>query len=247
MPPPQRRPTTSIRHAWLAAAAVACSVSACKSPVKPQAVPSVDPTTAVEGTPKDPAEEMSDACGNEGEPIRWPVGSPDGRILCKSPKSSSGCGEVPEPRGEGDNACCTHEDCDERAAGTCVVESAYSCGGMPPDPMDVRRYCAYDQCVTDDDCEGDGWRCLPARTMGNPVALCFAPQCAFDSDCKGGTNGRCQPFFDECPGNFIGFFCTYEESACRTSADCPRDQYDAYCLPGQGDGDTKCILDVPKP
>ena len=114
----------------------------------------------------------------------------------------------------------------------------------------IRNVCLYDECAADADCTA-GQICMPPRVLGEPVARCLNAECGTDADCDARAGGECHMFREPCNGRVSGFFCTYDDSECRTNDDCPDDPStpgQEYCAPGpEGDGDTQCASFTPPP
>lgn len=166
---------------------------------------------------------------------------PEAYHTCQpSTAAAPGCDTIEPP----DN-CCQHADCTMDPSGTCVIGPIFYCGGVQPV---IANVCLYDECANDTDCQPDQF-CLPPRVLAEPVARCAFAECRLDSDCASRAGGQCEAFFDPCNGRFSGFYCTYDDSACRTNEDCPgpNDAPNAtFCSPGP-DGATQCIEFQPPP
>lgn len=134
--------------------------------------------------------------------------------------------------GEGFDECCDSSECnvDEH----CFTGPFFYCGG--PAPI-AENSCLSDECGEDVDC-GDGRVCVPAGAFLEHVARCAPAECVEDTDCTSRDGGQCLPFFDPCRGRFGGFFCTYDDSECRTDDDCDPLSTE-YCAAGE-DGVTSC-------
>lgn len=153
-----------------------------------------------------------------------------------------GCATIEAP-----DECCRHTDCTDDPSGACVIGPIFYCGGVAPM---IRNVCLYDECAANADC-GAGQICMPPRALGEPVSRCVPSECGTDADCATRAGGECHMFRDPCNGRVRGFFCTYDDSECRTGDDCPEDPNTPgvdYCTPGMmGDGDTFCDSFVPPP
>ena len=146
-----------------------------------------------------------------------------------------GCGQINPP-----DQCCTHTDCNGNDPdAVCVTGPIFYCGGIAPVPANV---CLTDECNLDSDCQ-DRQVCVPARVFGEPVARCVSAVCEIDADCDARSGGECRPFTDPCSNRFAGFWCTYDDSVCRTSRDCSNGE---HCSPGM-DGNTSCQVFEPPP
>lgn len=176
-------------------------------------------------------------CGPLATCDTLPINHPDGWNTCLVPPVAPNCAE---PMGL--DECCQHTDCTASPDGACVNAPIFYCGGAAPQEMTA---CLYDECRSDADCGGEAGSCIPAGAFGEPVSRCVDSQCAFDSDCTGGDGAECLPFRSPCNNRFVGFFCTYDTSECRTDADC--DQQEPHCVQGPGDGDTSCQEFIPPP
>lgn len=173
------------------------------------------------------------------ECVSIPVNDAAGYHTCQAPTTAEpGCGTIEDP-----DTCCLHTDCNQAdPSAVCVTGPIFYCGGAAPP---IANACLADECVTNAECGADDV-CVPARVLGEPVARCVTTRCQFDADCSAGARGECTPFFNPCNSRFIGFSCTYDDSACRSNEDC--DQGNAqYCAPGTGDGDTACVEFLPPP
>lgn len=116
--------------------------------------------------------------------------------------------------------CFSDEDCSN---GSCEGPDARpDCGGPAPPPG--YNICVQDACdlgeVGEGGC-GDQEVCVQRGTFGNTRNLCVKAYCASDSACSAGTNGSCEYFYHQCfyEGR-SGLGCAYDESECRTSAEC---------------------------
>lgn len=137
-----------------------------------------------------------------------------------------------------DPACCSSADCSE--TGECFAGPLFYCGGVAPVPTAT---CHEPQCVADVDCaDRDGGLCVPAGAFGEPVARCAYAACRLHADCTAGPGGECSPFFDACTSRFTTFSCTYDDSPCRTNADCGAD----VCV-AISDHATACVPFMPPP
>lgn len=137
--------------------------------------------------------------------------------------------------------CCVDNDCTAQAGGACVRTPIFYCGGVQPEES---TECMYDGCSSDADCASNEV-CLTRGAFGEPVSRCAPTFCRTDAECTAGTAGRCTPFVDPCSGRFRASVCTYEESECRTSADCPAQHGRAECI-AYGET-TRCIDYSPPP
>ena len=101
--------------------------------------------------------------------------------------------------------CQSHDDCDEGMNGRCTL------GRFP--------HCTYDECFTDDDCEGTV--CLCGGAAMSDANRCI-PQgnCRTDADC--GAGGFCSPTLGDCGnyGGVVGFFCRTPEDECLNDDEC---------------------------
>jgi hypothetical protein len=139
--------------------------------------------------------------------------------------------------GEPGEACCSTADC---SSGACYVGPLWYCGGAAPVPANV---CVVGECSTDSECNAKSHGlCLPQGAFGEAEARCVYGDCRLDADCTSRSEGECRPFFDPCHGRLIGFSCTYDDSVCRSSADC----VGQYCAAGS-DGTTSCETFVAPP
>lgn len=137
--------------------------------------------------------------------------------------------------------CCADQDCTAKPNGACVDTPIFYCGGVAP--LEGAE-CMYDACASDADCASNEV-CLARGAFGEPVSRCAATFCRTDSECSNGTDGQCTAFVDPCSGRFRGSVCTYNESECRTAADCTAEQGRAECI-AYGDS-TRCIDYSPPP
>jgi hypothetical protein len=187
--------------------------------------------------------ETDDDCPDTTACITIPANDPGGFKACQAEEAAEpGCGQIEPP-----DQCCVHADCTDDPSGTCIRGPIFYCGGIAPTPANV---CMYDECASDEDCGGAPGSCLPPRVLGEPVSRCVQSQCGNDADCTGGDNGECRAFFNPCNRRLTGFFCTYDESECRTDDDCEPDPDmpgTPYCAPGDGDGNTACGIFQPPP
>jgi hypothetical protein len=162
------------------------------------------------------------------------------------PGSYFTCATGPSPLDEclGDEdefgGCCSASDCG--TAGECFAGPLFYCGGV--EPMRT-NFCLVDACTTSADCAAEiGGLCLPAGAFREPVARCVYSPCDVDADCTEGAGGECRPFTNPCSRRFAGFSCTYDDSACRSGADCPRG--DEICSPTSAH-QTECVPFFPPP
>jgi len=143
---------------------------------------------------------------------------------------------------DGTDACCTSSDCTDGDNGGCFVGPLWYCGGIQPQPSNV---CVYDECSSDAECtDGDNGVCVPTGAFNEHRAICVYGSCVEDADCTRDPSGQCMPFFSPCTNRFAGFHCTYDQSECRTDADCSG--IGGYCAPGEN-GDTSCETFMPPP
>ena len=169
--------------------------------------------------------------------ISIPADDPNGYHTCQPAEAAPpNCGTAEPP-----DECCVHAECTTDPSGTCVVGPIFYCGGVAPT---IANACLYDECTDDNDCGADEL-CLPPRVLAEPVSRCVAAGCRVDADCTDRAAGQCEPFFDPCNGRLSGFFCTYEDSECRSDSDCAGGE---HCAPGvDRDGNTACMTFQPPP
>lgn len=174
-----------------------------------------------------------------GQPCVLVADTADGWHTCSSePSQKTQCAS------QGQDQCCTSADCkDGGSGGGCFSSTLFYCGGAAPQEYNV---CIYPSCKTSADCSAKPHGvCVPAGAFGEPSSVCvYDGDCVLDSECTSRADGRCMPFFDPCAHRFIGFNCTYADSACRRDADCTGGS--SYCAPGK-DGNTKCDTFYPPP
>ncbi|MCP4502634.1 MAG: hypothetical protein GY822_22020 [Deltaproteobacteria bacterium] len=131
----------------------------------------------------------------------------------------------------GEGECCLDEDC---AAGdhgaVCVAFEVGYCGGpAPPDYNTCRAH----ECTVDGDCDANS-ACILAGAFGLAKNICVPAFCGNDAKRTTGVGGQCRSYAGECSSAIGGFMCTYDDSACRTSLDCPQSGNGAFeCLADQ--------------
>lgn len=139
--------------------------------------------------------------------------------------------------------CCNSSECTEGQNAHCVPGPLWLCGGPPPLDQNV---CTYDECASAADCTAQTMGvCVPWRAFNEAGSRCTYGDCIYDRDCTSRTGGLCLPFFDPCAHRFLAFFCTYDDSPCRSDADCAATPQ-GYCAPGD-DGMTSCQQFIPPP
>jgi hypothetical protein len=137
--------------------------------------------------------------------------------------------------------CCKSSECTSGTGG-CFSSTLFYCGGPQPQEYNV---CLYSACVTSESCtQKPHGVCVSAGAFSEPVNRCVYGGCVLDAECKSRAGGACGPFFDPCNHRFEGFFCTYDDSPCRSDADCTGAE--TYCNPGD-DGHTTCETYYPPP
>lgn len=122
---------------------------------------------------------------------------------------------------------CTEDaDCTDGLNGRCVSEPR---SGFP--------YCSYDQCLTDDDCDGGLCECGGGEIAPN---VCQPGNCVTDADC--GDTGYCSPTQGDCGAyvGTVGYYCHTCDDECVTDADCGGDPYTTYCAYDPGVGHWRC-------
>ncbi len=138
--------------------------------------------------------------------------------------------------------CCSSADCVGGFDGACVDGTRWYCGGVAPHEFNA---CVYDECQSAADCTAsDHGICVPAGAFGEVRNRCVYGGCVTASDCSSRSGGACLPFFDPCKGRFGGLYCTYDDSVCRSDADCS--EPGQHCVPGV-DGVTACETWYPPP
>jgi hypothetical protein len=153
------------------------------------------------------------------------------------------------PGGPGMDQCCLSGDCTGGMNGGCFAGPLYFCGGAPPLPGNV---CVYDECIDGQPCPASSpgliGYCLPKGAFGEVRSRCSQNECLYDSQCQSRAGGQCLPFFDPCNGRFQAFYCTYDDSVCRTDQDCQGQVMsgEPYCT-SDGDGHTRCEGFFPPP
>jgi predicted small secreted protein len=173
-----------------------------------------------------------DATASECLPI---PNSPDGWHTCVSePQQRTTC--TAEPGGIFADECCDASECTTGEGGGCFDGLTWYCGGAAPQEHNA---CAYNACAQDSDCTAQpNGACVPRGAWNELGSVCVYSGCSFDADCDSRAGGQCMPFFDDCRSRFIGFSCTYDDSACRSDIDC-NGSVPEYCVPGT-DGATRC-------
>lgn len=198
------------------------------------AQPDGAPDAAVESATDSPAEAgIRGNCASEAEC--------SGRPCLQLPASAEGwhtCDQQPPEMSACDHPsvdeCCNSSEC-KTGTGGCFSNLLFFCGGAEPPPQNV---CLYSECDTSDQCTAkSNGVCVNAGAFGEPVDRCVYGGCVLDAGCIARPGGACMPFFDPCNHRFAGFFCTYDDSACRSDADCSAQG--KYCDPGD-DGHTSC-------
>jgi len=150
----------------------------------------------------------------------------------------------PDPGGAFESECCNSTECNGGAGSICVRGPLFYCGGAFPGEYNL---CATPACATNTDC-AEGNFCLDGGFYGEPAAVCAPGGCATHADCTDGPDGQCRPFFTECGNRFDGLHCTYADSACRSSADCPpAEGFPQVCQWDIGAGESVCIPSIPRP
>lgn len=140
---------------------------------------------------------------------------PGGFRVCTLPAA-----EATQCTGQGFDMCCNSSECSEGACYSNNVIPGHGCGGAEPVDMNV---CAVDQCQNDQDCQQGGGSqiCVPRGVQGSPIRFCMVAACRTDADCTAAPGGQCAPVANPCCGNsWMGLFCVYPGTGCRTSADC---------------------------
>lgn len=135
------------------------------------------------------------------------------------------------------NECNAHSDCSASPGGKCVAFTYRYCGG--PQPTEHNE-CRYDGCQEAADC-ADEQVCIGAGTFGEPVSTCVIAKCKAAADCDG-AGAACQPFFNGCGNQLVGFHCVNNDSACRVNTDC---EPGWLCVPG--DDGPRCEEDLARP
>ena len=129
--------------------------------------------------------------------------------------------------------CCRSSDCKARPGGGCFFGPQLRCSGEAPERANV---CLYDECQSDTDCKSAGVGiCLARGAFHEYRTRCVYGTCRFDEGCGERPGGQCVPFFDPCSRRMVGFHCTYDDSGCRSNADCRP----GYCAPGPA-GKSQC-------
>jgi hypothetical protein len=148
-------------------------------------------------------------------------------------------GNCTEPSSE---ACCaTSDDCQDAPGGQCVPFSLGYCGGpAPPD----HSTCRYDTCDSDSDCTGgEHGVCL----IDYPRTCSYGP-CRTSADCTEGPGGRCVMTRVGQPCPELAVFCTYDDDACASDADCPRaNAMQQVCEPDADGHGRGCVPWQPPP
>lgn len=132
--------------------------------------------------------------------------------------SCEGVHSPPDPGGAENvnfGSCTQHADCTEGENGKCVARGIGMSAGY--------RYCAYDQCFTDDDCDkGRVCYCTP-----RDAARCLSVgNCQVDADC--GPGGYCSPSMgSDCSGyhTIDGYHCRTPADTCVDDSDCTGSDY----------------------
>lgn len=173
--------------------------------------------------------------------VTIPAGDPNGWRTCETslPTEATMC------LGMGFDHCCTSASCTAGPNGACFEGPLFYCGGAPPIPANV---CVYDECATDASCgssPGQLGLCIPGGTFGELRSYCTHGDCRADTDCTSRSGGLCVPFVAPCTRRVSGFFCTYDDSECRTDADCGHVPF-GYCAQGT-DGHSTCESFIPPP
>jgi hypothetical protein len=122
-----------------------------------------------------------------------------------------------------ENECCEDSDCDGGdSPGYCYAFQFNYCGGAAPPDVNV---CRYDECQSNADCQA-GQACAPRGFAGLDRNRCITALCNTDADCDTRAGGQCTPLGgpNACAA-FNGFYCTYDDDVCRSSADCPAEGF----------------------
>jgi len=119
----------------------------------------------------------------------------------------------PAAHAVGSAECHVDADCSARPNGICSEK--YVGQG------DFSIVCAYDECMSDADCNGGPCICGGSAAVND----CGGGQCKVDADCNG---GYCSPSQDECNWHVGGWFCHTADDECTDDKDCGSD-FDDYC------------------
>lgn len=210
------------------------------------AVEPEDTTTDVDDADTGPVAPPNGDCTSDadcGDGVCLPInGVEGGWKSCQSqPFEAEFC---PEPGGAFESECCNSTECNGGAGSICVRGPLFYCGGAFPGEYNL---CVTPTCTTNSDCAIANF-CLDGGFYGEPAALCAPEGCATHADCTDGPGGQCRPFFTECGNRFDGLHCTYDDSACRSSADCPpAEGFPQVCQWDIGAGESVCVPSIPRP
>ena len=150
----------------------------------------------------------------------------------------------PDLGGAFESECCNSSECNGGAGSICVRGPLFYCGGAFPGDYNL---CATPLCTTSSDCNESDF-CLDGGFYGEPAALCTPSGCETHADCTDGDGGQCRPFFTECGNRFDGLRCTYDDSPCRSSEDCPpADGFPQVCQWDKTANSSFCMPSIPRP
>lgn len=224
----------------------------------------LDSDTEVDTADTTDPEDTTDVAEDVDDADTGPVGPPNGDCMTDAECGDGVCRPIngveggwmscqtqpvgvescPEPGGGFDSECCNSSECNGGAGSICVRGPLFYCGGAFPGDYNL---CATPGCSTSDDCSEDAF-CLDGGFYGEPASLCVPDGCETHADCTDGDGGQCRPFFTECGNRFDGLHCTYDDSPCRSSADCPpADGFPQVCQWDKTANSSFCMPSIPRP